>query len=97
VSTSALPSFTYDSEWVQYYNPFPSRSSSRHGSLGSTVGQATKEELIALIAECINDAHKSTKYITTVIENMVRIYMAWNIDLSLLSMPETSSAYQQNL
>lgn len=37
---------------------------------GSTVGQATKEESIALIAECINDAHKSTKYITTVIENM---------------------------
>lgn len=37
---------------------------------GSTVGQATKEESIALIAECINDAHKATKYITTVIENM---------------------------
>lgn len=37
---------------------------------GSTVGQATKEESIALIAECINDAHKATKNITTVIENM---------------------------
>jgi len=37
---------------------------------GSTVGQATKEESIALIAECINNAHKMTKYITIVIENM---------------------------
>ncbi|KAG1899756.1 xylose isomerase-like protein [Suillus fuscotomentosus] len=37
---------------------------------GSTVGQATKEESIALIAECINNAHKLTKYITIVIENM---------------------------
>ncbi|KAG2337235.1 AP endonuclease [Suillus weaverae] len=37
---------------------------------GSTVGQATKEESIALIAECINNAHKATKYITIVIENM---------------------------
>ncbi|KAG2121936.1 xylose isomerase-like protein [Suillus clintonianus] len=37
---------------------------------GSTVGQATKDESIALIAECINNAHKATKYITIVIENM---------------------------
>jgi apurinic endonuclease APN1 len=37
---------------------------------GSTVGQATKEESIALIAECINNAHKVTKYITIVTENM---------------------------
>jgi AP endonuclease-1 len=37
---------------------------------GSTVGQATKEESIALIAECINNAHKVTKYVTIVIENM---------------------------
>ncbi|KAG1827636.1 xylose isomerase-like protein [Suillus subaureus] len=37
---------------------------------GSTVGQATKEESIAFIAECINNAHKATKYITIVIENM---------------------------
>ncbi|OJA11263.1 hypothetical protein AZE42_05677 [Rhizopogon vesiculosus] len=37
---------------------------------GSTVGQATKEESIALIAECINNAHKATTHITIVIENM---------------------------
>ncbi|KAG1742021.1 xylose isomerase-like protein [Suillus lakei] len=37
---------------------------------GSTVGQATKDESIALIAECINNAHKATKHVTVVIENM---------------------------
>ncbi|KAG1725718.1 xylose isomerase-like protein [Suillus paluster] len=37
---------------------------------GSTVGQVTKEESIALIAECINNAHNVTKHITIVIENM---------------------------
>ncbi|KIJ51577.1 hypothetical protein M422DRAFT_157377 [Sphaerobolus stellatus SS14] len=37
---------------------------------GSTVGAATKEESIAHIASCINRAHKETKFITVVIENM---------------------------
>ena len=40
-------------------------------SPGSTVGQTTNEESIALIAECINNAHKATNYITIVLENMV--------------------------
>ncbi|KAG0701688.1 xylose isomerase-like protein [Suillus ampliporus] len=37
---------------------------------GSTVGQATKEESIALISECINNAHNATEHIAIVIENM---------------------------
>ncbi|KAF9242073.1 xylose isomerase-like protein, partial [Melanogaster broomeanus] len=37
---------------------------------GSTVGKATKEESIALIAACINKAHKETSSIVIVIENM---------------------------
>ncbi|KAL1740167.1 xylose isomerase-like protein, partial [Schizophyllum fasciatum] len=37
---------------------------------GSTVGQASVEESIALIAECLNRAHQETKSIVTVIENM---------------------------
>ncbi|KAF9220198.1 AP endonuclease [Gyrodon lividus] len=37
---------------------------------GSTVGKATKEESIALIAQCLNKAHKETSFIVTVIENM---------------------------
>ncbi|KAI5987324.1 xylose isomerase-like protein [Pisolithus marmoratus] len=37
---------------------------------GSTVGQTTKEHSIALIAECINRAHKATANLTIVIENM---------------------------
>lgn len=41
------------------------------GSPGSTVGAATKEESISLIASCINDAHRETKGVVTVIENMV--------------------------
>lgn len=40
-------------------------------SPGSTVGAATVDESIAFIAECINDAHKETKNVVTVIENMV--------------------------
>ncbi|KAF5347887.1 hypothetical protein D9756_010143 [Leucocoprinus leucothites] len=39
-------------------------------SPGSTVGSATKEECISLIAECINRAHHETKSVVTVIENM---------------------------
>ncbi|KAI5116240.1 hypothetical protein M0805_001234 [Coniferiporia weirii] len=37
---------------------------------GSTVGIATKEESISLIAECLNKAHKETSAVITVIENM---------------------------
>ncbi|PCH37672.1 AP endonuclease [Wolfiporia cocos MD-104 SS10] len=37
---------------------------------GSTVGQATTEESIALIAACVNRAHKETKSVVTVLENM---------------------------
>ncbi|GLB34475.1 putative AP endonuclease family 2 [Lyophyllum shimeji] len=37
---------------------------------GSTVGQATAEESISLIAECINRAHKQTSRVTIVLENM---------------------------
>ncbi|KAI5983070.1 xylose isomerase-like protein [Pisolithus albus] len=36
----------------------------------STVGQTAKEHSIALIAECINRAHKATASLTIVIENM---------------------------
>ncbi|KAI0786179.1 xylose isomerase-like protein [Abortiporus biennis] len=37
---------------------------------GSTVGQATPEESLSFIAECINRAHKATDDITIVLENM---------------------------
>ncbi|EGN95779.1 hypothetical protein SERLA73DRAFT_162523 [Serpula lacrymans var. lacrymans S7.3] len=37
---------------------------------GSTVGQATKEESISLIAASLNRAHKATSSVVTVIENM---------------------------
>ncbi|KAJ7058510.1 xylose isomerase-like protein [Mycena amicta] len=37
---------------------------------GSTVGEATTDESIALIAACINEAHAATKTVVTVIENM---------------------------
>ncbi|THH13835.1 hypothetical protein EW146_g6435 [Bondarzewia mesenterica] len=37
---------------------------------GSTVGQATKDESISLIAEGINRAHRETKQVITIIENM---------------------------
>ncbi|KIY49412.1 AP endonuclease, partial [Fistulina hepatica ATCC 64428] len=37
---------------------------------GSTVGSATPEESVTLIAECLNRAHKATKSVVTVIENM---------------------------
>ncbi|KAJ7612086.1 xylose isomerase-like protein [Roridomyces roridus] len=37
---------------------------------GSTVGQATTEESISLIAQSINDAHKATESVVTVLENM---------------------------
>ncbi|ETW86372.1 hypothetical protein HETIRDRAFT_240647, partial [Heterobasidion irregulare TC 32-1] len=37
---------------------------------GSTVGAATVDESIGFIAECINDAHKETENVVTVIENM---------------------------
>ncbi|KAG6830556.1 hypothetical protein H0H87_007664 [Tephrocybe sp. NHM501043] len=37
---------------------------------GSTVGVATSEESISLVAQCINRAHKETKGVTIVIETM---------------------------
>ncbi|KAJ6567064.1 xylose isomerase-like protein [Mycena capillaripes] len=37
---------------------------------GSSVGQATTDEAISLIAECINNAHRATKTVITVLENM---------------------------
>ncbi|KAI9574151.1 AP endonuclease [Boletus coccyginus] len=37
---------------------------------GSTVGNATKEESISFIAQCLNRAHKETSSVITVIENM---------------------------
>ncbi|KAJ2927952.1 hypothetical protein H1R20_g9150, partial [Candolleomyces eurysporus] len=37
---------------------------------GSTVGAATTEESIKLIAGCLNDAHKVTSSVVTVLENM---------------------------
>lgn len=40
-------------------------------SPGSTVGSATKEESISLIAQCLNRAHNETASVVTVIENMV--------------------------
>ena len=43
-----------------------------HTSPGSTVGMATKEESLALIASCINRAHKETEIVVVVLENMVR-------------------------
>ncbi|XP_006457703.1 hypothetical protein AGABI2DRAFT_114752 [Agaricus bisporus var. bisporus H97] len=45
---------------LKYYNFHP----------GSTVGNATKEESITLIAQCLNRAHRETKYVVTVLENM---------------------------
>jgi endonuclease IV len=40
-------------------------------SPGSTVGATTTEISLAFIADCINRAHKATKTVTTVLENMV--------------------------
>ncbi|EPS98992.1 hypothetical protein FOMPIDRAFT_136203 [Fomitopsis schrenkii] len=37
---------------------------------GSTVGVATKEESLSLIADCINRAHKETESVVVVLENM---------------------------
>ncbi|KAJ3345553.1 hypothetical protein HDU83_003937 [Entophlyctis luteolus] len=37
---------------------------------GSTVGECTREESIALVASAINEAHSKTKNVTLVIENM---------------------------
>ncbi|KAK7036029.1 AP-endonuc-2 domain-containing protein [Favolaschia claudopus] len=37
---------------------------------GSTVGEATTEESISLIAQCLNKAHKATNAVVTVLENM---------------------------
>jgi AP endonuclease-1 len=41
-------------------------------SPGSTVGACTVDESLGHIADCINSAHKETKGVITVIENMVR-------------------------
>ena len=40
-------------------------------SPGSTVGEASMEESIAFIAECINRAHEETESVVIVLENMV--------------------------
>lgn len=40
-------------------------------SPGSTVGACSTNESLSLIAECINQAHKETTFVTTVLENMV--------------------------
>ncbi|TEB21887.1 AP endonuclease [Coprinellus micaceus] len=45
---------------LRYYNFHP----------GSTVGQTTREASIRLIGESLNEAHKATKGVVTVIENM---------------------------
>ncbi|KAJ7310624.1 xylose isomerase-like protein [Mycena albidolilacea] len=37
---------------------------------GSTVGKATTDESISLIAGCINEAHRATETVVTVLENM---------------------------
>ncbi|KAJ7237752.1 xylose isomerase-like protein [Mycena haematopus] len=37
---------------------------------GSTVGEATTDESISLIAGCINEAHRATETVVTVLENM---------------------------
>ncbi|KAJ7765665.1 xylose isomerase-like protein [Mycena metata] len=37
---------------------------------GSSVGQATSDESISFIASCINEAHKATESVVTVLENM---------------------------
>ncbi|KAH0826901.1 xylose isomerase-like protein [Lanmaoa asiatica] len=37
---------------------------------GSTVGNATKDESISFVAQCLNRAHKETSSVITVIENM---------------------------
>ena len=42
-------------------------------SPGSTVGATTIEISIDFIAECINRAHKATKTVKLVLENMVRV------------------------
>ena len=41
-------------------------------SPGSTVGATTIESSLDFIAECINRAHKATKTVKLVLENMVR-------------------------
>ena len=41
-------------------------------SPGSTVGATTIENSLYFIAECINRAHKATKTVKLVLENMVR-------------------------
>ena len=41
-------------------------------SPGSTVGATTIERSLDFIAECINRAHKATKTVKLVLENMVR-------------------------
>jgi AP endonuclease-1 len=48
----------------------------KESSPGSTVGQATLEESLGLIAECINRAHKETQGVTAVVENMVLYFLS---------------------
>ena len=51
---------------ISRHHPCPHTSRSP----GSTVGAATPETSIALIAKCINRAHKETSTVITVLENM---------------------------
>lgn len=57
-------------------------------SPGSTVGEATPEESMSLIAQAINRAHQETNSVTVVLENMVNhapfpffshLYHRWTI------------------
>ncbi|KAJ8522878.1 hypothetical protein ONZ45_g596 [Pleurotus djamor] len=66
---------------------------------GSTVGNATREESIALIAESINRAHQETQTVRIVIENMVSLFTSRQaqvsskirVGLASASIPATSS------
>jgi len=56
-------------------------------SPGSTVGKTTTESSLSLIAECINRAHKETRGVTVVLENMVRHPNTPGIPCSPISHP----------
>lgn len=61
----------YNFQYERFSTAAPSCSrTAPHGSPGSTVGQATMDESISLIAECINRAHKETQNAVIVLENM---------------------------
>ena len=54
--------------FVLHVITYPCPCTSR--SPGSTVGVATPETSMSLIAECINRAHRETSTVVTVLENM---------------------------